>query len=48
MENEMVGGYHRRNGHDFVQAPGIGDGQRSLACCSPWGLKELNTTERLN
>ena len=35
-ENEMVG-WHRLNGHDFEQALGVGDGQRSLACCSPWG-----------
>ena len=35
-------------GHEFEQAPGVGDGQGSLACCSPWGCKELDTTERLN
>ena len=35
-------------GHEFEQAPGDGDGQRSLACCSPWGHKESNTTEWLN
>ena len=34
--------------HEFEQAPGAGDGQGSLACCSPWGLKESDTTERLN
>ena len=32
----------------FEQAPGVGDGQASLACCSPWGHKELDTTEQLN
>ena len=36
------------SGHEFEQAPGIGDGQGSLACCSPWGPRELDTTERLN
>ena len=36
------------NGHEFEQALGVGDGQRSLVCCSPWGHKESDTTERLN
>ena len=36
------------NGHEFEQAPGDGEGQGSLVCCSPWGRKELDTTERLN
>ena len=36
-ENKMVGWYHRLNGHEFEQAPGVGDGQEGLACCSPWG-----------
>ena len=45
-EDEMVGQYHRLNGHEFEQAPGVGDG--SLACYSPWGHKELDTTEQLN
>ena len=36
------------DGHEFEQAPGVGDGQGSLACCSPWGHKELDTTQRLN
>ena len=35
-------------GHEFEQALGIGDGQGGLACCSPWGRKELDTTEHLN
>ena len=47
-EDEMVGWHHRLDGHEFKQAPGDGDGQGSLACCSPWGCKELGTTERLN
>ena len=44
----MVGWHHRLSGHEFEQAPGVGDGQGSLACCSPWGRKELDTTEQLN
>ena len=47
-EDEMVGCHHRLNGHEFEQAPGVGDGQGSLAFCSPWGCKESDTTERLN
>ena len=44
-KGEIVGWHHRLNGHEFEQAPGDGDGQRSLACCSPWSHKELGTTE---
>ena len=40
MEDEMVGWYHRLNGHEFEQAPGGGDRHGSVACCSPWGRKE--------
>ena len=59
-EDEMVGGHYRLDGHEFEQAPWIGDGQGSMACCSPWGHRvghdwmiELNwtimdTTEQLN
>ena len=47
-ENEMVGWYHRLDGHEFEQAPGVGDGQGRLVCCSPWGHKESNSTEQLN
>ena len=47
-EDEMVGWHHRLDGHEFEQALRVGDGQGSLACCSPWSLKELNTTEQLN
>ena len=47
-EDEMVGWHHWLNGHEFEQALGVGEGQRSLACCSLWGQKELDTTERLN
>ena len=47
-EDEMVGWLHRLNGHEFEQAPGVDDGQGSLASCSPWGHKELNMTEQLN
>ena len=46
-EDEMVGWHHQLNGHEFEQAPGDGDGQGSLACCSPWGCKESNMTEQL-
>ena len=47
-KGEMVGWHHRLHGHEFEQAPGVGDGQGGLACCCPWGRKELDTTERLN
>ena len=47
-EDEMVGWHHQLDGHEFEQAPGVGDGQGGLACCSPWGHKELDTTEQLN
>ena len=47
-EEEMVGWHHRLNGHEFDKAPGAGDGQGGLARCSPWGGRELDTTERLN
>ena len=47
-EDEMVVRYHRLNGHEFEQALGVGEGQGSLACCSPWGRKESDTTEQLN
>ena len=39
-EDEMVVWHHRLDGHEFEQAPGVGDGQGSLVCCSPWGHKE--------
>ena len=41
----MVGWHHQLNGHEFEQALAIGDGQGSLACCSPWGCKESDMTE---
>ena len=44
-QDEMVGWRHWLEGHEFEQAPGVGDGQGSLACCSPWGCKELDTTQ---
>ena len=47
-EDEMVGWHHQLNGHGFEQSPGNGEGQRSLVCCSSWGHKESDTTERLN
>ena len=47
-EDEMVGWHHWLNGYGFKWTPGVGDGQGSLACCSSWGRKELDTTEQLN
>ena len=47
-EDEIVVWHHRLNGHGFGWTPGVGDGQGGLACCSPRGHKELDTTERLN
>ena len=47
-EDEVVGWHHRLDGHEFEQAPGAGDGQGSLACCSPWDGKESDRTEWLN
>ena len=47
-ENEMVGWHHRLNGHGFGWTPGVGDRQGCWACCSPWGRKVSDTTERLN
>ena len=47
-EDEMVGWHHQVNGHKFEQTLGVGDGQGSLACCTPWGCKESDTLERLN
>ena len=44
-EEEMVGWHHWCNGQEFDQAPGVGDGQGSLTCCSPWGRKESDPTE---
>ena len=43
-----LGYHHRLNGHEFEQTLGDSEGQGRLVCCSPWGLKELDTTERLN
>ena len=47
-EDEMVGWHHLHDGNEFEQALGVGDEQRSLACCSPWGCKELDISEQLN
>ena len=47
-EDETVEWHHRLDGHEFEPAPGIGDGQGSLVCCSTWGHKELDMTEQLN
>ena len=48
QQDKMIGSHHRLDALEFEQAPGVGDGQGSLACCSPWGHKELDTSERLN
>ena len=42
-KDEMVGWHHQWDGREFEFAPGVGDGQGSLACCNPWGRKELDT-----
>ena len=48
IEDEIVGWHHRLDGHEFEQALGVGDGQGSLACYSPWGCKEPDMTKWLN
>ena len=47
-EDEMVRRHHRLHGHEFEQAPGVGEGQGGLACCDSWGRKESDMTEQLN
>ena len=47
-EDKIVVWHHQLYEHEFEQAPGDGEGQGSLACCSPWGCKEMDRTERLN
>ena len=47
-EDEMVGWHHQLDGHAFGWTLGVGDGQGGLACCSSWGRKEVDTTERLD
>ena len=47
-EDEMVGWHHWLSGHEFEQTLGDIEGQGSLACCSPWGRRESDMTERLN
>ena len=47
-EDEMIGWDHRLDGHEFEQAPVVGDGQGNLVCCSPWDHKESDMTERMN
>ena len=46
-EDELVGRHHRLNGHEFEWTLGVDDGQGGLVCCSPWGHKELETTDQL-
>ena len=47
-EDELVGWHHPFDRHEFEHALGVGDGEGSLECCSPWGGKELDMTEQLN
>ena len=47
-EDEMAGWHHQLDGHEFEQAPGVGDGQGNLVHCNLWGCKELDMTERWN
>ena len=47
-EDDMVGWHHQLDGHEFEQAPGVGDGQASLVCCRQGGCKESDTNEQLN
>ena len=47
-KHELVGWHQQCNGYEFKKAPGVGDGQGSLACSSPWGRKKSDTTEQLN
>ena len=44
----MVGWHHRLDGHEFAQILGVGDGQGSLACCSPWGRQESDMAKQMN
>ena len=46
-EDEMVWWHHQLNGHEFEQAPGVNEGQGSLACCCPWGCRKSDMTEQL-
>ena len=48
IEDETVGRHHQFNGREFEQTPGDSEGQGSLVSCSPWGCKELDTTQQLN
>ena len=45
QQDEMVGWLHQLDGCEYEQTLGVGDGQGSLVCCSPWGCKELDTSE---
>ena len=47
IEEKIIGWHHWLDGHEFEQALGVGDGQGSLGCCSPWGHKESDMTEQL-
>ena len=47
-EDEMAGWHHCHDGHEFEKTLGVGDGQGSLACCTPWGCKESDLTKQLD
>ena len=47
-QDELVGWHHQLDGREFEEVLGVGNGQGGLACCSSWGRKESDTTERLN
>ena len=47
-DDKIVGWHHWLNGHEFEQAPAVGEGHGSLVCCSSWGCKESDTTDQLN
>ena len=47
-DDELFGCHHRLNGHEFEQAPVVGDAQGGLAYCKPWGRKESDMTKELN
>ena len=48
IEDEIVGGHHQLNGHEFESALGVGERQGGLVCCSPWGCKDSDVTELMN
>ena len=47
-KDEMFGWHHQHDGHEIESTPGVGDGQRTLVCCGPWGHKKSDITEQVN